>query len=124
MAWASWCGSSGSTRRAESPATSGSAGRFDATTGVLNHVMAYAGRTLTSDQITQLQVLTAKLETAAGCSSNGSQSPKVLKAATVTAKTVTPTTSSPTTSAPTSRKDTTTKAVKADQKATGGRSSR
>jgi len=100
-------------------------GQVCATTGVLNHVMAYAGRTLTSDQITELQVLTAKLEAAAGCSSNGAQSPKVQKAATVPAKTVTPKTTVPsTTSSPTPKKDTTAKAAKADQKAMEGRNDR
>ncbi len=92
--------------------------------GTLAHLMAFGQRTLTSDQYAALSALSTKLQVAAGCSGSGALSPKVLKAATVTAKTVTPTTSSLTTSAPTSRKDTTTKAVKADQKATGGRSSR
>ena len=92
--------------------------------GTLAHLMSFAQRTLTSDQYAALSALSTKLQVAAGCSGSGALSPKVLKAATVTAKTVTPTTSSLTTSAPTSRKDTTTKAVKADQKATGGRSSR
>jgi PKD repeat protein len=92
--------------------------------GTLAHLMSFAQRTLTSDQYAALSALSTKLQVAAGCSGSGALSPKVLKAATVTAKTVTPTTSSLTTSAPTSRKDTTTKAVKADQKAMGGRSSR
>ena len=96
-------------------------GQVCSASGTLDHILAFADRTIGNDQFAEFRALTAKLEAAAGCSSNGAQSPKVQKAATVTAKTVTPTTASPTTSAPTPKKDTTAKSAKADTKATAGR---
>jgi PKD repeat protein len=99
-------------------------GQVCSASGTLDHLLAFADRTLGNDKFDELRALTAKLEAAAGCSSNGAQSPKVQKAATVTAKTVTPTTASPTTSAPTPKKDTTAKSAKADLKATDGRNNR
>ena len=96
-------------------------GQVCSATGTLDHILAFADRTIGNDHFAEFRALTAKLEAAAGCSSNGAQSPKVQKAATVTAKTVTPTTASPTTSAPTPKKDTTAKSAKADTKATAGR---
>jgi PKD repeat protein len=99
-------------------------GQVCSASGTLVHILAFADRTIGHDQFVQLRALAAKLEAAAGCSSNGAVSPKVQKAATVTAKTVTPTTASPTTSASTPKKDTTAKPAKADLKATDGRNNR
>ena len=100
-------------------------GQVCSTSSTLDHVLAYAQRTIGNDRYVALTTLTAKLEAAAGCASNGAQSPKVQKAATVAPKTVTPkTTVLSTTSVPTPKKDTTAKAAKADQKATEGRNDR
>src|SRR2546423_1105757 len=64
-------------------------GQVCSASSTLDHLLAYAQRTIGNDRYTALTTLTAKLEAAAGCSSNGAQSPKVLKAATVTAKPLT-----------------------------------
>jgi len=94
-------------------------GQVCSVTGALNHVLAFADRTISNEHLTALRALTAKLEAAAGCSSSGAQSPKVQKAAAVTPKPATPPTTA--TSTPTPKKDTTAKAAKADLKATAGR---
>ena len=95
-------------------------------TGALNHIMAFAQRTLTNDQYTAFTALATKLQVAAGCANAGSQFPKALKASTVTPMTTTVTTTTAKTATPTPapKKDTTPKATKADTKATGGRNSR
>jgi len=88
--------------------------------GAFEHILAFAERTIGSERYAALTALTAKLDAAAGCSSNGATNPKVQRAAAVTTKSATPTTTTAT-SASTSKKDTTAKAAKADLKATTGR---
>ncbi|MDP9275571.1 MAG: PKD domain-containing protein [Chloroflexota bacterium] len=83
--------------------------------GTLNHLMAYAQRTLTSDQYAALNALATKLQVAASCPNAGSLFPKVQKAPTVTTKTATPT--------PAPKKDTTSKTTKGDPTPTGGHDS-
>ena len=95
-------------------------GQVCSVSGTLDHILAFADRTIGNDQFAEFRALTAKLEAAAGCTSNGAQSPKVQKAAAVTAKPATPTTTA--TSASTPKKDTTAKSTKADTKVTAGRS--
>lgn len=90
--------------------------------GTLSHILAFADRTLESEQSAALSAFRPQLEGAAGCTSSGSQqSPKVLRAATVTT-TVTPALPQP---LPTQKKDAPTKAksAKSDSKPAGGRSS-
>jgi hypothetical protein len=89
-----------------------------ASSGTLNHVLAFAQRTLTSEQYAALNALATKLEAAAGCTSQGNQPPKVLKAPTVKPTAVTPTAVTP---APTPKKDTTAKTTKSESKPTEGR---
>ena len=110
--------------------------------GLLEHVLAFALRTTDDVRFAELSALSAKLDAAAGCSSNGAQSPKVQRAATVTTKPVpptkkeTPVTSAPTpnkpttntsagtpNSAPTPSKDVPAKPAKADLKVMEGRNS-
>jgi PKD repeat protein len=87
-------------------------------TGILSHLMAFADRTLTSEQYATLSALATELEVAAGCTSSGAVSPKVQEAATVT------TTLAP---APTQKdttvKSATTKSTKSASKLTGARGS-
>ena len=92
--------------------------------GTLDHLLAFASRTLSSDQNAALQALASQVETAAGCSSNGGLSPKALKASNVTPKTTVTTVATKTaTPAPAPKKDTTAKSAKADLKVTEGRNS-
>jgi PKD repeat protein len=77
----------------------------------LGHISAFASRVLTSDQAGALDTLSTKLEAAAGCSSTAGQTPRGLKASTVTTTTATP--------APAPKKDTTPKTTKTS---TAGRS--
>jgi len=94
--------------------------------GTFEHILSFAQRTIGDANYARLTALSAKLDAAAGCSSNGATTnPKVQKAAAVTTKRVSPTTTEPsTTSAPTPKKDTTAKSAKADTKATEGRNAR
>lgn len=106
-------------------------------TGTLNHLMAYAQRSMTNDQFVALDALATKLEAATGCSSNASQLPKVQGAASTTTPVTTVTTATPTpvttvttptptsaTPSPAPKKDTTAKTSKTEPRPTGGRSSR
>src|SRR5207245_7297176 len=52
-------------------------------TGTLIHLMAFAQRNLTTDQFAGFNALSTELQVAAGCTSAGSQTPRVLKASTV-----------------------------------------
>jgi len=100
-------------------------GQVCSSSGTLDHLMTFAQRTLTNDEYAALGVLSTNLQAAAGC--NGAQSPKVLKASTVTPKTTVTTATTLTATpapAPAPKKDTTSKNTKADTKATGGHSSR
>jgi PKD repeat protein len=98
-------------------------GQICSSSGTLDHLMAFAQRTLTNDEYAALSGLSTNLQAAAGC--NRAQSPKVLKASTVTPKTtVTTVTTKTATPAPAPKKDTTSKDAKADLKATGGHNSR
>ena len=91
--------------------------------GTLSHVMAFAQRTLASDEYAALSALSTNVQAAASCSGSGAQSPKVLKASTVTPKTTVPTVTTTTAApAPAPKKDTTPKSTKADLKASGGHS--
>ncbi len=90
--------------------------------GTLNHLLNFAERTLTTDQYAAVSVLSTKLEAAAGCSSSAAQSPKALKASSVTPVT-TDTTATAKTATP-APKDTTAKTTKAALKVTGGHDSR
>jgi PKD repeat protein len=92
-----------------------------ASSGTLNHVLTFAQRTLTSEQYAALNALATKLEAAAGCTSQGNQPPKVLKAPTVKPTAVTPTVVTP---APTPKKDTTATTTKSGSKPTEGRKAR
>jgi PKD repeat protein len=87
-------------------------------TGTLSHVLAFAERTVTSDQFATQSALATKLEAAAGCTSQAALHPKVLKAPTVT---TTPTTVAP---APTPKKDTTAKTTESESRSTEGRKPR
>lgn len=93
-------------------------GQICSSTGLLNHVLSFAQRTLRHEQYAALSALAPQLQAAAGCASNGSQLPKVLKAAAVTT-TAMPVLKDPATS---QKNDTTAKATKSDSKATQGRS--
>ena len=100
-------------------------GQVCSSSGTLNHLLAFAQRTLTIDQYAAVSVLSTNLEAAAGCSSSGAQSPKVLKASNVTpVTTVTTATAKTTTPAPAPTKDTTAKTTKPAIKVTGGHDSR
>ena len=90
-------------------------------TSTLSHILAFAERTLTSDQYAALSALATKLEVAAGCTSQGNLLPKVPKASTATTMLVTPTTVTP---APTPKKDTTAKTTKSESTPTEGRKPR
>lgn len=100
-------------------------GQICSSTGSLNHVLSFAQRTLRYEQYAALSAFAPQVQAAAGCASNGSQLPKVLKATAVT------TTAAPALKDPaTSQKNDTTKvatkdaakATKSDSKATQGRS--
>jgi PKD repeat protein len=87
----------------------------------LDHILAFAQRTLENEQYAALSAFAPQLEAAAGCTSSGAQqSPKVQRAAAVTT-TATPALTAPAT---TQKKDTTkdaAKAAKTDAKPTAGR---
>jgi PKD repeat protein len=95
-------------------------------TGTLNHIVAFAQRTLTNDQYAAFNALATTLQGATGCANAGSQFPKALKASTVTPVTTTVTTTTPKTvaPAPAPKKDTTPKATKTEAKPTPGSKSR
>jgi PKD repeat protein len=93
-------------------------GQVCSSTGTLSHVLAFAERTVTSDQFATLSALATKLEAAVGCTSQADLHPKVLKAPTVT---TTPTTVAP---APTPKKDTTAKTTQSESRSTEGRKPR
>ncbi len=99
-------------------------GQVCSSSGTLNHLLAFAQRTLTIDQYAAVSVLSTNLEASAGCSSSGALSPKVLKASNVTPVTTVPTATAETAPAPAPKKDTTAKTTKAALKVTGGRDSR
>jgi hypothetical protein len=81
--------------------------------------MAFAQRTLSNSDYAALSSLSTNLQTAAGC--NGAQSPKVLRASTVTPQTAVTTATTKTAAPdPAPKKDTTPKNTKADTKATEG----
>jgi PKD repeat protein len=97
-------------------------GQVCSTSGVLSHILAFADRTTQDDHFAALRALTTRLQVAAGCTSNGAQSPKALKASTATPKTTVTTVATKTeTPAPAPKKDTAAKSAKADLKATTGR---
>src|SRR5438552_993884 len=99
-------------------------GQVCSSSGTLNHLLAFAQRTLTIDQYAAVSVLSTNLEASAGCSSSGALSPKVLKASNVTPVTTVTTATAKTAPAPAPKKDTTAKTTKAALKVTGGRDSR
>ena len=99
-------------------------GQVCSSSGTLNHLLAFAQRTLTIDQYAAVSVLSTNLEASAGCSSSGALSPKVLKASNVTPVTTVTTATAETAPAPAPKKDTTAKTTKAALKVTGGRDSR
>jgi hypothetical protein len=90
-------------------------------TGTLTHILAFGQRSLTSEQYAALNALATKLGAAAGCTSQGNQLPKVLKASTVKPTAVTPTV---VTQAPTLKQDTTATTTKSGSKLTEGRKAR
>ena len=100
-------------------------GQVCSASSTLDHILAFAQRTIGNDNFSALRALSAKLEAAAGCSSTGAQSPKALKASTatptttVTKATTTAATTTAAATVPAPKKDTTAKTTKA----TGGRSS-
>ena len=99
-------------------------GQVCSSSGTLNHLLAFAQRTLTIDQYAAVSVLSTNLEASAGCSSSGAQSPKVLKASNVTPVTTVTTATAKTALAPAPKKDTTAMTTKATLKVTGGHDSR
>jgi hypothetical protein len=92
--------------------------------GAFEHILAFARRTIGEERYAALTALTAKLDAAAGCASNGAQSPKVQKAAALTTKRVSPTTTATSSTPSTPKKETTVKSAKAETKATEGRNDR
>jgi len=92
--------------------------------GAFEHILAFAQRTIGNEHYAALTALTAKLDAAAGCSTNGATNPKVQKAAAVTTKRVSPTTTATSSTPSTPKKETTVKSAKTETKATEGRNNR